>query len=148
MALYQDIDQQIKEAMRSQNKDRLTALRNIKAVMKNKAIDLKRDLEDPEAIQILVTLSKQRRESIDSFQKGGREDLVAKEAAELKVIEEFLPKPFSPQELDNIIRGAIAESQAAGPKDMGKVMKALMPKITGKADGAAVSQRVKELLGS
>ncbi|MFO1464093.1 MAG: GatB/YqeY domain-containing protein [bacterium] len=147
MSLYQDIETQLKEAMRSQDKDRLMALRNIKSVLKNKAIDARRDLTDAEVIQALSTLAKQRKESIDAFQAGGRQDLVEKEAAELKVIEGFLPQQLSAEELEKIIREAIAETQAQGAKDMGKVMKAVQPKVMGRADGKVVSERVKALLG-
>jgi len=146
MPLYQDIENQLKDAMRAQDKDRLMALRNIKSVLKNKMIDARRDLSDEEVIQSIATLAKQRKESIEAFQAGGRQDLVDKEAAELKIIEEFLPQQLSAEELEKIIRDTIAETQAQGPKDMGKVMKALQPKTTGKADGKLVSEKVKALL--
>ncbi|MCC6273118.1 MAG: GatB/YqeY domain-containing protein [Deltaproteobacteria bacterium] len=147
MSLYQDIETQLKDAMRAQDKDRLMALRNIKSVLKNKAIDAKRDLNDAEVIQALSTLAKQRKESIEAFQSGGRQDLVEKEAAELKVIEGFLPQQLSAEELEKTVREAIAETQAQGAKDMGKVMKAVQPKVMGRADGKAVSELVKKLLG-
>ncbi|MCC7343750.1 MAG: GatB/YqeY domain-containing protein [Deltaproteobacteria bacterium] len=147
MSLYQDIETQLKDAMRAQDKDRLMALRNIKSVLKNKAIDAKRDLNDAEVVQALSTLAKQRKESIEAFQSGGRQDLVEKEAAELKVIEGFLPQQLSAEELEKTIREAIAETQAQGAKDMGKVMKAVQPKVMGRADGKVVSELVKKLLG-
>ena len=146
MSLYQDIETQLKDAMRAQDKDRLMALRNVKSVLKNKAIDAKRDLNDAEVIQVLSTLAKQRKESMEAFQSGGRQDLVDKEAAELKIIEEFLPQQLSAEEVEKIIREAIAETQAQGAKDMGKVMKAVQPKVMGRADGKVVSERVKALL--
>ena len=146
MPLYQDIENQLKDAMRAQDKDRLMALRNIKSVLKNKMIDARRDLSDDEVIQSIATLAKQRKESIEAFQAGGRQDLVDKEAAELKIIEEFLPQQLAAEDLEKIIRETIAETQAQGPKDMGKVMKALQPKTTGKADGKLVSEKVKALL--
>ena len=146
MSLYQDIETQLKDAMRAQDKDRLMALRNVKSVLKNKAIDAKRDLNDAEVIQVLSTLAKQRKESMEAFQSGGRQDLVDKEAAELKIIEEFLPQQLSADEVEKIIREAIAETQAQGAKDMGKVMKAVQPKVMGRADGKVVSERVKALL--
>lgn len=146
MSLYQDIESQLKDAMRAQAKDRLMALRNIKSLLKNKAIDAKRDLTDAEVIQAISTLAKQRKESIEAFQNGGRQDLVDKEAAELKIIEEFLPQQLSAEDLEKIIREAIAETQAQGAKDMGKVMKAVQPKVMGRADGKVVSERVKALL--
>jgi uncharacterized protein len=148
MSLYQSIETHLKDAMRAQDKDRLSALRNIKSVLKNKAIDLKRELNDEEVVQVLNTLSKQRRESIDAFRAGGRNDLVSKEEAELKIIQEFMPAALSSEELDQIIRKAIDDTQAQGAKDMGKVMKALMPLVTGRADGKVVSERVKALLSS
>ena len=147
MSLYQDIESQLKDAMRAQAKDRLMALRNIKSLLKNKAIDAKRDLTDAEVIQALSTLAKQRKESIEAFQNGGRQDLVEKEAAELKIIEEFLPQQLSAEDLEKIIREAIAETQAQGAKEMGKVMKAVQPKVMGRADGKLVSELVKKLLG-
>jgi Uncharacterized conserved protein len=147
MTLYQRIESQIKESMKSQAKDRLLALRNIKTVLKNKAIDLKREPNDEEVVQALSTLAKQRKESIEAFKGGGRPDLVEKEEAELKIISEFLPSQLSAQELDELVRKAIQDTQAQGAKDMGKVMKALLPAVTGRADGKVVSERVKALLG-
>lgn len=146
MPLFQEIENHLKEAMRSQQKERLLALRNIKSHLKNRAIEAKRDLKDDEVIQALSTLAKQRRESIEAYQKADRKDLVEKEEAELQVITEFLPAPLSTEELDGMIRSAISESGAAGPQDMGKVMKVLKPKVTGRADGKTVSERVKDLL--
>ncbi|HKY64084.1 MAG TPA: GatB/YqeY domain-containing protein [bacterium] len=146
MPLYQDIENQLKEAMKAREQDRLMFLRNIKSVLKNKAIDARRDLSDDEVIQALSTLAKQRRESIEAFKSGGRQDLVDKELAELKVIEEFLPQQLSAEELEKLVREAIAETGAQGAKDMGKVMKALMPKTTGRTDGKALSEKVKNLL--
>ena len=146
MPLTENIDNQLKEALRSQNKERLSALRNIKSLLKNKAIDAKRELEDQEVIQALATLVKQRKESIEAYQKGGREDLVAKESAELKVIQEFLPQPLTEQELDQLIAKAIEETKASGPKEMGLVMKAIKDKVSGRADGRVVSERVKAKL--
>lgn len=146
MPLYQQIEEHLKDAMRSQEKERLSALRNIKSFLKNKSIELKRDLKDEEVVQGLATLAKQRRESIESYQQAGREDLVNKEENELKVINEYLPKALSSEELDQLVREAIEATQAKGPQDMGKVMKALMPKTTGRADGKEVSSKVKALL--
>ena len=92
---------------------------------------------------MLAAMVKQRRDSIEQFEKGGRLDLVEKETAELKVVQKFMPQPFSEADLEAAIDKAIAETGAAGPKDMGKVMKALMPVISGRADGKAVSEKVK-----
>ncbi len=147
MSLTQAIDQHLKDALKSQDKERLSALRNIKSHLKNKIIDLRRDLTDAEALQILSTLAKQRRESIDAFQKAGRDDLVNKEQFELDLIVSYLPQPLTEAELSDLVQKAIAESQAQGPQDMGKVMKILVPQVTGKADGKVLSELVKKLLG-
>ena len=132
--------------MRSQDKERLRALRNIKSFLKNKAIEAKRDLEDKEVVQYLSTLAKQRRESIEAYETAGRDDLVAQETSELKVIQGYLPQPLTDSELDELIAKAIAETGAAGPQDMGKVMKALKEKVTGRADGKVVSAKVRDKL--
>lgn len=141
-----EIETQIKDAMRAQAKDRLMALRNIKTFLKNKTIDAKRDLNEAEVNQALSTLAKQRRESIEAYNKAGREDLVAKETAELEVIQEFLPQPLSEAELTSLIQDTITKLGAQGPQDMGKVMKELKERVTGRADGKVVSQKVRELL--
>jgi len=146
MPLYQDIENNIKDAMRSQQKDRLIALRNIKTFLKNKSIELKRDLNDQEVVQFLATLAKQRQESIESFESAGRQDLVDKEKAELAVIRTYMPEPLSDEALNDLIQKAIQEAEASGPKDMGKVMKLLKDKVTGRADGKIVSERVKAML--
>lgn len=146
MPLLETIDRQIQDAMRAQQKDRLMALRNIKAYLKNKAIEARGELTEEEGVQSLSTLAKQRRESIEAYEKAGRNDLVAKEQAELEIIREFLPSPLSPEELNTLIAEAIRETGAAGPKDMGPVMKALKPKVTGRADGKTVSAQVQAAL--
>jgi hypothetical protein len=115
----------------------------IKTALHNKEIDMRRQMEDAEIVQVLSSLAKQRADSIEQFKKGGRQDLVDKEETELRIIKEFLPEEMSEQELEAEIESAIRELGATGVKDMGKVMKALMPKITGKADGKVVSEKVK-----
>ncbi|MCP5467883.1 MAG: GatB/YqeY domain-containing protein [Deltaproteobacteria bacterium] len=148
MQLIAKIDEKIKEAMRAQQKDALLALRNIKAFLKNKIIDLRRDLDASEEMQALATMCKQRQESIDSYQKANREDLVAKEKFELSIIQQFMPEPLSEEQLVSLISEVISEVDANGPQDMGKVMQALKPKVTGRADGKVVSQKVKEVLSA
>lgn len=148
MPIYQDIEAHIIEAMRSQEKARLMALRNIKAFLKNKSIELKKEITDAEATQFLATLAKQRRESIEAFGQAGRDELVAKEQAELAVIQEYLPKALTSEELDTLIQEVITEVGASGPKEMGLVMKTLKPKVTGRAEGKTVSERVKALLSA
>lgn len=146
MSLYKTIEAEIKQSMLKQEKDRLLALRNIKTVLKNKAIDLKREPNDEEVLQMMSTLAKQRRESIEAFSKAGRQDLVDKEAAELKIIEAFLPAQLSPEELKKIIQDTVQTLGASGPQDTGKVMKELMPKVRGRSDGKVVSEILKTLL--
>lgn len=146
MSLIQTIDDQIKSSLKAGEKERLTALRNIKSFLKNKSIDAKRELNPQEITQSLSTLAKQRRESIEAYTQAGRDDLVAKETQELSVIEGFLPKPLSEAELEKLIQETIQSTQASGPKDMGTVMKALKDQVTGRADGKLVSEKVKNAL--
>lgn len=135
-------------AAKSKDKIRLSALRMIKSGVHNREIDLKRKMTDSEFMQMLSSMVKQRKDSIDQFKKGGREDLVEKEEAELKVIQQFMPVQMSEEEIDAEIRKSIQEVGAVSIKDMGKVMKVLMPKLTGKADGKMVGDKVKERLSS
>jgi uncharacterized protein YqeY len=135
-------------AAKLKDKIRLSALRMIKSGVHNREIDLKRKMTDSEFLQMLSSMVKQRKDSIDQFKKGGREDLVEKEEAELKVIQQFMPVQISEEEIDVEIQKSIQEVGAVGIKDMGKVMKVLMPKLTGKADGKMVGDKVKERLSS
>lgn len=135
-------------AAKLKDKIRLSAIRMIKAGVHNREIDLKRKMTDSEFMQMLSSMVKQRKDSIDQFQRGGREDLVEKEEAELKVIQQFMPVQMSEEEIDAEIRKSIQEVGAVSIKDMGKVMKVLMPKLTGKADGKMVGDKVKERLSS
>jgi uncharacterized protein YqeY len=120
----------------------------VKAAMHNREIDLKRKLNEVEFLQLLSSMVKQRKDSIDQFRKGGREDLVDKEEAELKVIQAFMPEQMSEEDVAREIVTAIKEVGAVGIKDMGKVMKVLMPRLTGKTDGKIVGEKVKEKLSS
>ena len=140
------VNQEMILAAKATDKIRLSALRLLKNGIHNREIDLKRELNEAEFLQLLSGMVKQRRDSIEQFEKGGRPDLVEKEEAELKVIREFMPAEMSEKELDAIIAEAIRESGAAGVRDMGKVMKVLMPKVTGRADGKVVGDKVKARL--
>lgn len=135
-------------AAKLKDKIRLSALRMIKSGVHNREIDLKRKMTDSEFLQMLSSMVKQRKDSIDQFKKGGREDLVEKEEAELKIIQQFMPVQLSEEEIDAEIQKSIQEVGAVSIKDMGKVMKVLMPKLTGKADGKMVGDKVKERLSS
>jgi uncharacterized protein len=146
MTYRQKIEQESVAAAKARDKVRLSALRMMKTVLHNREIDMKRDLTEPEFIQALSSMVKQRRDSIEQFEKGGRTDLVEKEQAELKVIQEFMPQQMSEEDITGAIEKAIQEVNAVGAKDMGKVMKALMPVISGKADGKMVSDLVKKRL--
>lgn len=144
--LRQTIQDDIKTAMKAQEKDRLLALRNLWSAVRNKEIDAKRDLLDDEITAIINTLVKQRRDSIDQFKKGQREDLVAREEKDLIVLQSYLPQQLSAEEVRKIVKETIAEISLAGPANVGAVMKAVMPKLKGRADGKLVSQVVNENL--
>jgi uncharacterized protein YqeY len=146
MTLLQRLDGDLKTALRGSDKLKLSAIRMVKAAVKNQQIEKGRDLSDEEVQSVISTLAKQRRESIEQFSKGGREDLADQERRELAVLQTYMPEQLSPLELDKIILQAIQESSAEGEKDMGKVMKVLMPRVRGIADGKIVNSRVKELL--
>jgi uncharacterized protein YqeY len=134
------------KAAKSQDKIRLSAIRMIKATLHNKEISLMRPLDEGEVLQVLSSMIKQRKDSIEQFAKGGRTDLVEKEEAELKVIQEFMPAQMSDEEVDVIIKKTIEEAGAVSIKDMGKVMKILMPKLAGVADGKIAGEKVKAFL--
>jgi uncharacterized protein YqeY len=148
MTFKNKVDQEMILAAKATDRIRLSALRMLKNGIHNREIDLKRELNEAEFFQILSGMVKQRKDSIEQFEKGGRPDLVEKEEAELKVIREFMPAQMSETELDAIIADAIRETGAAGVRDMGKVMKILMPKVTGKADGKTVGEKVKLILSA
>lgn len=148
MAFKGKIDEEMVLAAKTKDKLRLSALRMLKNGLHNREIDLKRELNEAEFLQLLSSMVKQRKDSIEQFVKGGRTDLVEKEEAELKVIEEFLPAQLSEAELDAAISEAIREVGAGDIRDMGKVMKILMPKLTGRADGKAVGEKVKTRLSA
>jgi uncharacterized protein len=145
-----DINARLNEEMiiaaKAKDKVRLSSIRMLKSALHNKEIDLMRPLNESEALQIFSAIVKQRKDSIEQFAKGGRTDLVEKEEAELKVVQEFMPVQMSDDEVENVIKNAIAEVGAVSVKDMGKVMKILMPQLTGKADGKMVGEKVKALL--
>jgi len=149
MALSDKVNADITAAMKARDAARLSALRMMKAAIMNKGVEKGRDLEDAEVLQVLASLVKQRRDSTDQFSKSGRTDLVEKETAEITVLEEYLPPAASAADIDAAVAAAIAETGAVSPKDMGKVMKAVMPKLAGKnADGKAVNEAVRRKLGA
>jgi uncharacterized protein YqeY len=141
------LDSDLKEALKSRDEVKLSTIRMLKASLKNKSIEKMSSLTDDEIISVLSSASKQRRESIEQYTAAGRSELAAKELKELEIIQSYLPKQLSPEDIDAVISNAIAEIGASSPADMGKVMKLVSPKTKGVADGKFVSQRVKELLG-
>jgi uncharacterized protein YqeY len=147
MGLRETIDTDIKHALKSGAKDKLSTLRMLSAALKNKQIDKRRPLTEEEVAETVRSLIKQRKDSIEQFGKGGRQDLVDKETAEVAVLEVYLPQQMSREELDVMIRDAVAQTGAQGAKDMGKVMKALIPLVGGRADGKLLSELVKHTLG-
>lgn len=146
MPLKARINDDLKGAMKAKDALRVDCLRLILSTVKNREIEKRGELDDAEVLKVLGTLAKQRAESIEMYRQGGRSDLVAKEEAELQIVQAYLPKALSEAELAALVAEAIAESGAAGPKDMGKVMKAIGPKVAGRADGKAVSEAVKAKL--
>ena len=148
MSLAEDVNRAITEAMKTKDAQRLVALRMLKAAMMNREVERGRALDDNEARQVVSTLVKQRRDSIEQFTQGGRKDLVDKETAEIQVLEGYLPPAVDAAELEKAVDGAIASTGAISPKDMGKVMKAVMADLAGKTvDGKAVNELVRRKLG-
>lgn len=146
MSLLQKLDEDLKTALKTSDKLKLSVLRMAKAAVKNQQIDKGRELRDEEILAIFSTLAKQRRESIEQFSKGGRDDLVRQESQELLILQSYMPVQLSAEELNAMILQAIKEASAETEADMGKVMKLLAPRIKGIADGKWVNNRVKELL--
>ena len=147
MSIKEKLKADLVTAMKARAELKVSTLRLITSSIKNKEIDERKELDDDGVLAVLNTAAKQRRDSIEQYEKGGRQDLADKEKAELTIIQVYLPQQLSKDEVTAFIKEAIAETGAAGAKDMGKVMKALMPKVKGKADGKLVNELVKELLG-
>ena len=149
MSLTDKVNGDIAAAMKAKDAPRLSALRMAKAAIMNKGVEKGRDLEDAEVLQVIASLIKQRRDSIEQFSKAGRTDLVEKETAEIAVLEAYLPPAATAEEIDAAVAAAIAETGATSPKDIGKVMKAVMPRLAGKnADGKTINEAVRRKLGA
>ena len=148
MKLLDRIGQDITAAMKSRDQARLSALRMAKAALMNKEVEKGRPLEEPESEQVIGSLIKQRRDSVEQFTKGGRAELAAKETAEIAVLEAYLPPPLDPAELEQAVDAVIAETGASGAKDMGRVMKGVMGRLAGRTvDGKVVNEIVRRRLG-
>ncbi len=149
MALVEQVDKDLVAAMKAQEALKLSVLRMMKSALKNRQVELGKSLEDSESIAVLRTLVKQRRESIEQFREGRRDDLADKEAAEIKIIETYLPAAVSDEEIEAAVAAALAETGAVGSKDLGKVMKAVMAKFAGRnVDGKHVNEKVRAKLGA
>ena len=147
MSLSDRLTEDLKLAMKSRDQLRMDVIRMIKAAVLNKEVELKRDLDDAEMSRVMTTLVKQRRESIEQFEKAQRTELVDKERKEIEIIESYLPTPLSPQELEAIVASAVAETGSRTLNDMGTVMKAVMARLAGQSiDGKQVSDLVKSRL--
>jgi len=147
MALKEKITQDMKDAMKAGEKERLGVIRLILSALKQREVDERIVLDDSQILSVLDKMLKQRRESVAQFTQGNRKDLADKEEAEIKIIQAYMPAQLSDAELDQLVAAAVAESGAATVKDMGKVMGILKPKVAGKADMSAVSARIKAKLG-
>jgi hypothetical protein len=148
MSLLRRFDDDLRQALKASERSKVSVIRMVKAAVKNAQIEKGRELTDEEIISVLFTMAKQRRESIEQFTRGSRADLVRNEEQELGILQSYMPQQLGNDEIERMIHDAIRESSAAGAQDMGKVMRILMPRIRGLADGKYVNQRVKELLES
>lgn len=146
MSLEERILEAMKEAMKSNDRARLSTIRMIRSSLKNREIELRKKLEDEEIIRVIQGMIRKSEEAIEQFHAGGRTDLVEKEKKEIEILKSFLPQPLGQEELIRIIDETIQELKATSLKDLGKVMKSIMPKIGGRADGKLVNQLVKERL--
>jgi len=148
MALKERITEDMKNAMRAGEKDRLSLIRMLQAAIKQREVDERIQLDDAQVLSVIDKMVKTRKESVVQFQAGGRADLVAKESAEIALLQGYLPAPLSEAELETLIRAAIAATGASSIKDMGKVIAAVKAQVAGRADMGAVSSRVKAALGA
>jgi hypothetical protein len=142
------INQDLKEAMKNKEVARRNLLRNLLSAFKQEEIDNQKDLNEEGQIEVLMREAKKRRESIEEYEEAGRDDSAQEERAELEIIESYLPEQMSREEIRTEAEAAIAQVGASSPKDMGKVMGVLMPKVKGKADGKLVNEVVRKLLNS
>lgn len=146
MTLQEEILNDLKDAMRSRDALKLSTLRMLSAAIKNKKIDLGKEPNDIEIGQIIIKEIKQRKDSIEQYEKGGRQELAQKEQSEIEILKKYMPEQMSEDEIKKIISETIQKVGATGPEDMGKVMGATMPNLQGKADGSLISKLVQESL--
>lgn len=148
MSTINKIDSHIIEALKAGQKDKLTVLRGLKSDLKYAQIDKGKELTEEEVIGVLASAAKKRRDSIEQFQAGGRQDLVDSETFGLHIIEEYLPKQLTEDEVRDIVKAAIEETGADSPQQIGLVMKVVMPRVKGKADGKLINRLVSEFLAN
>jgi uncharacterized protein YqeY len=146
MGLEERLVEEMKQAMKSNDKAKLSTIRMIRSAVKNKEIELRKPLDDDGIFRVIQGMVKKNEESIEQFKAGKRMDLVEKETKEIETMKSYLPQPLSREEVLKIIDQTIEETEASSLKDLGKVMKSVMPKLGGKVDGALVNQLVKERL--
>ncbi|MFN3593058.1 MAG: GatB/YqeY domain-containing protein [Thiobacillaceae bacterium] len=147
MSLKARINEDMKAALRARETERLSAIRLLVAAIKQREIDTRTELDDAGVVAVVDKLIKQRRDSVAQYAAAGRQDLADREQAEIEVLSAYLPQALSAAEVDDLVRQAIAETGAAGARDMGKVMAWLKPRLAGRADMTAVSAQVKAALG-
>jgi uncharacterized protein YqeY len=148
MTILERLERDMIEATKAHEKERLAAIRFVRSEVRNREIELGRGLTDEDAIEVLSRVAKRHRESIEQFSGAGRDDLASRETHQLAVVETYLPARLTDDELDGMVREAIAESGASSARDLGAVMKALMPRVKGRADGAAVRGMVQSRLAA
>jgi uncharacterized protein YqeY len=148
MSLQEQISAALKDAMRARDEVKMATLRLVLTAIKKREKETRSLLEDQEVISVITTQIKQRRESIEQYRQAGREDLAQTEESELQILQGYMPEQVSEEEISNTLDEIIAEVGAASMKDMGKVMKAAMAKLAGKAEGGAINAMVKEKLSS
>ncbi len=146
MSLYDDITIDFKKALKEQDKPKISVLRGLKAAIKNKQVALRQELNDDQIMGVISSEIKKCKEAIEKFNQGARHDLVEKEELEIKILSDYLPPQLSAEEIKGIVKQAIEETAASGPKDLGKVMKVSMAKLAGRADGREVNNIARELL--
>ncbi|RRJ66714.1 GatB/YqeY domain-containing protein [Paenibacillus oralis] len=146
MNLSERLNEDMKQAMKNQDKFKLSTIRMVRATMKNLEIDLKRTLNDNEVLDILSREIKQRKDALQEFEKAGRDDLAEQVKAEAEILAEYLPEQLTEEEIKVIVQQTIQETGASSKADIGKVMSALMPKVKGRAEGKLVNQAVQQLL--
>lgn len=147
MNLIQQLDQDMKAAMKQKDKEKLSTIRMVRAAIKKVEIDKRKELSDEDVLEVLVREIKQRKDSLHEYEKAGRTDLAEKEQQEIAILTTYLPAQLSTEELTEIVKTAIVETGASSKKEMGKVMGAVLPKVKGRADSKAVNQLVQQLLG-